>query len=66
MLTDSVEINNVSANKESLWTLVRKLVCEVNGEALKDMLIGVSSPVRRTEWYKELIQLIQPGNVVNP
>jgi hypothetical protein len=40
--------------------LVRKLICEGNGEVLKDLLVGIWLPVRRIESYKELIQ---PGNV---
>jgi hypothetical protein len=42
--------------------LIRKLIFEVNGEVLKDMLVGVSSPVHMAQSYKEL-RVIQPGNV---
>ena len=52
VFADSVETNTLSANTESLRMLVRKLICEVNGEVLKDMLVDVSSPVHRTESYR--------------
>jgi len=59
VLTDSVVTNILSANTEPMWMLIRKLICEVNGEMLNDMLVSISSPLRWTKSYKEPIQ---PGN----